>query len=57
METYERIRELRKKYLKLSMESFGNRLGVSRDTINNIELNRLKKPEQATEWYRRYVYQ
>lgn len=47
METYERIRELRKKYLKLSMESFGNRLGVSRDTINNIELNRLKKPEQS----------
>ena len=51
METYERIRELRKKYLKLSMESFGNRLGVSRDTINNIELNRLKKPEQKLSLY------
>ena len=52
METYERIRELRKKYLKLSMESFGNRLGVSRDTINNIELNRLKKPEQKLSLYK-----
>ena len=52
METYERIRELRKKYLKLSMESFGNRLGVSRDTINNIEFNRLKKPEQKLSLYK-----
>lgn len=46
MEIYKRIRELRKNYLKMSMETFGNRLGVSRDTINNIELNRLARPEQ-----------
>ena len=44
MEIYERIRELRKKHLKMSMEFFGKRLGVSRDTINNIELNRLARP-------------
>lgn len=46
MEIYERIRELRKKHLKMSMEVFGNRLGVSRDTINNIELNRLARLDQ-----------
>ena len=46
MEIYERIKELRKKTLKMSQTAFGNRLGVNRDTINNIELNRLKKQEQ-----------
>jgi len=30
METYERIRELRKTYLHLSQTEFGERLGVSR---------------------------
>ena len=48
METYERIKELRKKHLKLSQEEFGNKLGVSRDVIANIELNRLAKPEQKS---------
>ena len=52
MEIYERIRELRKKHLNMSMEVFGNRLGVSRDTINNIELNRLKKPDQKLSLYK-----
>ena len=46
METYERIKELRKNYLKLSQAAFGERLGVNRDVINNIENNRLAKPEQ-----------
>ena len=46
MEIYERIRELRKKHLKMSMEAFGKRLGVSLDVISNIEKNRLAKPEQ-----------
>ena len=46
MEMYERIRILRKDYLKLSMEAFGKRLSVSRDVINNIEHNRLARPEQ-----------
>lgn len=52
MEIYERIRELRKNHLKISMESFGNRVGVSRDTINNIEHNRLARPEQKLSLYK-----
>lgn len=46
MELYERIRELRKKYLHMSQTDFGERLGVNRDVIGNIELNRLVRPEQ-----------
>lgn len=46
MEIYERIRQLRKDYLHLSQSAFGERLGVNRDVINNIENNRLSKPEQ-----------
>lgn len=52
MEIYERIRILRKKHLKMSMESFGEKLGVSRDTINNIELNRLARPDQKMSLYK-----
>lgn len=46
MGVYERIKELRKEHLKLSQAAFGERLGVNRDVINNIENNRLSKPEQ-----------
>lgn len=46
METYERVKELRKNFLKMSQTAFGERLGVSRDVIKNIELNALAKPEQ-----------
>ena len=46
MEIYERIRELRKRHLKMSMEAFGKRLGVSLDVISNIENNRLARPDQ-----------
>lgn len=46
METYERIRELRKNHLKMSQAAFAARLGTSRDVIKNIELNALKKPDQ-----------
>lgn len=46
METFERVKELRKKHLKLSQTAFGEKLGVSRSVINNIELNALAKPEQ-----------
>lgn len=46
MEMHERIKELRKKYLKLSQETFAERLGVTRDVIGNIELNRLARPDQ-----------
>ncbi len=46
MEMHERIRELRKKYLKLSQTAFGEKLGVSRSVINNIESNVLARPDQ-----------
>lgn len=52
METYERIRELRKNHLNMSMESFGQKLGVSRDMIANIELNRLARPDQKMSLYK-----
>lgn len=45
METYERIKELRKNHLHLSQTEFGERLGVSRSVIKNIELNALARPE------------
>ena len=46
MEMHARIRELRKNYLHMSQAAFGSKLGVNRDVINNIENNRLAKPEQ-----------
>lgn len=46
MEIYERIKLLRKNYLKMSQETFGEKLGVSRSVIKNIELNVLARPEQ-----------
>lgn len=46
MEVYERIRELRKNQLHLSQTDFGDRLGVSRSVIKNIELNALARPDQ-----------
>lgn len=52
MEIYERIRILRKNYLKMSMKAFGERLGVSLDIINNIENNRLARPEQKLSFYK-----
>ena len=52
MEVYERIKELRKKTLKMSQTVFGERLGVNRDVINNIENNRLAKPEQKMSLYK-----
>lgn len=52
MEIYERIRELRKDYLNLSQAAFGEKLGVNRDVINNIENNRLSRPEQKLSLYK-----
>lgn len=46
MEMHERIKELRKNHLHLSQTEFGERLGVSRSVINNIERNALARPEQ-----------
>ncbi len=42
----ERVKTLRKQHLNLSQNEFGNILGVSRDVIANIELNRLSTPLQ-----------
>ena len=46
MEMFERVRELRKNNLKLSQEQFGEKLGVSRSVIKNMELDLLARPEQ-----------
>lgn len=40
-----RVREVRE-HFGLSQAQFGERLGVSRDVISNIEYNRLKNPKQ-----------
>ena len=52
MEIYERIRDLRKKDLHLSQTEFGERLGVSRSVIKNIELNALARPDQKEPLYK-----
>lgn len=46
MEIHERVRELRKKHLHMTQTVFGEKLGVSRSVINNIELNNLARPDQ-----------
>lgn len=46
MEMHERIKELRKEHLHLSQTEFGEKLGVSRSVINNIERNALARPDQ-----------
>ena len=46
MELHERIKELRKNHLHLSQTEFGERVGVSRSVINNIERNVLARPDQ-----------
>ena len=46
MELHERIKELRKNHLNLSQTAFGEKLGVSRSVINNIERNVLARPDQ-----------
>ena len=45
MELHERIKELRKNYLHLSQTEFGEKVGVSRSVINNIERNVLARPD------------
>ncbi len=46
MEMPDRVRELRKNHLKLSQTAFGEKLGVSRSVINNIESGVLARPDQ-----------
>lgn len=52
MEIYERIRKLRKEKLHLSQTEFGQKLGVSRSVIKNIELNALARPDQKEPLYK-----
>lgn len=52
LETYDRIKELRKEHLKLTQAEFGERLGVSRSVIKNIELNALARPDQKLSLYK-----
>lgn len=47
MEIYDRVKQIRKEN-NLSQTDFGDRLGVTRSVINNIENNRLARPEQKT---------
>lgn len=52
MDIYERIRQVRKEHLHMSQAEFGEKLGINRDVINNIENNRLKRPEQKEPIYK-----
>ncbi len=52
MTIYERIRELRKEHLHLSQTEFGERLGISRGSVANIELNTLARPDQKEPIYK-----
>ena len=51
MDVCGRIKELRKT-LKLNQIKFGEKLGVSRDVINNIENGRLANPNQKLSLYK-----
>lgn len=46
MELHERVRYLRKDVLNKTQAELAAELGTSRDAINNIEQDRLKRPEQ-----------
>lgn len=52
MDIAERIKHFRKSHLKMSQEQFATELGTTRDVISNIEMNRLKNPEQKTPLYK-----
>lgn len=46
MEMFDRVRYLRKQKLHLTQEEFGEKLGVTRSVIKNMELNLLARPDQ-----------
>lgn len=54
METVGQRFKLSRKELNLTMQQVGEQLGVSRDVINNIENDRLKKPEQKEPLFKLY---
>ena len=51
MEIYDRIKALRKE-LGLTQSELGEKLGINRDVVANIENNRLKNPQQTEPIYR-----
>lgn len=47
MKPYERIRELRKKILDLTLEDFSNKINISRSNLGNIETGRIGLTERV----------
>lgn len=47
MEPYERIRQLRKKILNLTLEDFSNKINISRSNLGNIETGRIGLTERV----------
>jgi transcriptional regulator with XRE-family HTH domain len=52
MNVGDNIKYLRKSVLKMTRDEFGERIGISAGVLNNIERNRLAKPEQKEPLYR-----
>lgn len=47
MEPYERIRQLRKKVLNMTLEEFSNKINISRSNLGNIETGRIGLTERV----------
>lgn len=47
METYERIKELRKDILNINQENFSKRINISRSNLGNIETGKIKLTERV----------
>lgn len=47
MEPYERIRQLRKKMLHMTLEEFSNKINMSRSNLGNIETGRICLTERV----------
>jgi Predicted transcriptional regulators len=47
MKAYERIRQLRKKILNMTLEDFSNKINISRSNLGNIETGRIGLTERV----------
>lgn len=47
MEPYERIRQLRKKILNMTLEEFSTKINISRSNLGNIETGRIGLTERV----------
>lgn len=47
MEPYERIRHLRKKILKLTLENFSKQINISRSNLGNIETGKINLTDRV----------